>query len=272
MLAWAFVELISLWYLFAFAAVSLSLRTLVNSGDTAGSAGGKRRNYVFAFFRSRSFGPLALFCLALSPDVAIVLLCGRYVFIEAFRRHPIVYLRSFQYEGAAATFGRAIAPALAPFGVISALVHGTQTGRVLLSSTSIWQFGLLATVSDTAWKNWVSDAIARCTLVVIDCTVRTESVDWEIQTALRERDPDRVLVMTVGTDGAVAAGSATLLTYSADRAGTKQLRADIAAWAGAATGIDLRKARRIALWVWLVVFAFIIARLLVITYLVSRPV
>lgn len=266
---WAILELISLWYLFAFIAVSLSLHSLVMSADTAGTASESMRGYVFAFLRAPSFGPLTLFCLASNPDVAIVLLSGRYVVVEAFRRHPIVYLRSFQYEGAATTFGRAIAPALAPFGVINALVHGSQTGRVLLAKTSIWQFGLLTTVSDSAWKNWVSHAIARCKLVVIDCTVRTESVDWEIETALRQRDPDRVLLMTLGPDAVVAAASATLLSYSADRAGTKRLRAETAAWAGAATGIDLPKARRVDMWVWLFVFAFIVARFLVLTYLLS---
>jgi len=264
-----FVSLaISLWYVFVFLALSLFASYWIKTGRVTRSSSGK---IGFAFFRVRFFGPFMLLC-GLAPDIAVVFLGGRYVLGEAFRRHPIVYLRSFRHEGAGKIFGRAIAPALAPFGVIRALVHESQTGRVLLSSTSIWQFGSLETVPDASWQSWVSDAVRSSSLAVIDCTVRTESVDWEIQTSLRELDAGRVLVMTTDQAPVVAANGATVSSYAADRGGIKRLRAQVTSWAGQALNINMRKAKGIAACVWLLVLATVLLRIFLVPLSVGRSI
>jgi len=257
--------IISHWYFLFLIILSYWVRTGYITRLTRRKVG----LYIFGFLRRRWFGPSVLLLLMLNPDVAIFLLIGRYVFVEAFRHHPIVYLRSFRYEGAAMIFGRAIAPALAPFGVIRALVHGSQTGRNLLYRTSIWQFGLLATVSDALWQNWVSDAIRRGSLAVIDCTVWTESVDWEIQTSLRELGPSRVLVITVDQSLVVAAHGALIISYSTNRGGIDRLRVEVTSWASEALNIDARKAQRFGTFVWLVVLILIVGRFVLLTLLIS---
>ena len=98
-ISWNVVVLIlSLWWFFAFIAISLSIPYLVRTWGNARSTGRENQLYFFSFVRRRLFGPLVALCVIFSPDVAIVLLGGRYVLVEAFRRHPIVYLRSFRHE------------------------------------------------------------------------------------------------------------------------------------------------------------------------------
>jgi hypothetical protein len=245
-----------LWPVCAFVAASWYMSYWVRTRDvTQCSSIGP---YVFSFFRSRSLGPVSLLCLFFFPSLAIVLFTGRYVLVEAFRRHPIIYLRSFHHEEAARTFGRAISPALGPFGVIKALVHGSQTGRLLLSGTSIWQFGIVTTVSDASWQTWVSEAIQNCSLAVIDCTVRTESVDWEIQTSLGKLDPSRILVINMDYSGArVMPHGVSAVPYSIDRRGLARLRSQVTSWAHKALNIDERRARRVRRCAWLLLLGVV---------------
>ena len=168
-----------LWWASIFLAAMLLLPRLLHRWDTGSQSFSRSYIQIFSILRMRTFWIVMLIGVMIAPTIAIPLLGARYILIEAFRRHPILYLRSFHQEQASTIFGRAIAPALAPFGVIEALVHRTQTGSSLLSRAPIWQFGLLAAVSDTDWQSWVNDGINRCSLVVIDCSLRTESVDWE---------------------------------------------------------------------------------------------
>lgn len=240
------VIVMGFWWVVVVIAISL----LLKAGTIARSRPIKIQRYIFSFLRMPSVGFFVLPSLFFAPAFAIIFLTGRFVFGEAFRRHPIVYLRSFRYERSAATFGRALAPALAPFGIIQALVHESQTGRILLSKSSIWQFGMLATVPNALWQGWVEGAIRNCSLVLIDCSVQTESVEWEIETALRETDPARVLVITTGQTADVATTGATILSYSTDKGGIKQLRAQVSFWAEKTLQMDLRKARWIAACFW----------------------
>jgi hypothetical protein len=109
--------------------------------------------FLFTLVHVPAAGPLILILFFFAKDLMLVLLMIRYLSGERFRRQPVIYLRSFYYDAAAKVFGEAVAPALAPFGVIKGIVHSKQTGGALFSRTSIWQFGLVATVPDAHWKD-----------------------------------------------------------------------------------------------------------------------
>ena len=134
-------------------------------------------------------------------DLLLVLLVVRYKAIERFLQRPIVYLRSFQHQHANQVFGRAIAPALSGYGVIIGLVHNLQTGSRLFSRTSLWQFGWMAVVPEGRWQEWVSTALDRASLAIVDCSVVTESVLWEIRTAVSALDVTRIAVIRGTRDG-----------------------------------------------------------------------
>jgi hypothetical protein len=150
---------------------------------------------VFHFIRMKWIGPFMFILLWSSKDLLLVLLVVRYIAIERFRQRPIVYLRSFQHQYANQVFGRTIAPALSSYGVIMGLVHNLQTGSRLFSRTSLWQFGWMAVVPDGRWQEWVSTALNRASLAIVDCSVVTESVLWEIRTAVNALDVTRIAVI-----------------------------------------------------------------------------
>jgi hypothetical protein len=60
----------------------------------------------------------------------------------------------------------------------------------------LWKAGFHA-VGDERWRNWVEAAIDRATGVIVDVTAATESVRWELETALRA-GPEKVLVLYDG--------------------------------------------------------------------------
>ena len=150
---------------------------------------------VFHFIRMKWIGPLMFILLWSSKDLVLVLLVVRYIAIERFLQRPIVYLRSFHHQHANQVFGRAIAPALSSYGVIMGLVNKLQTGSRLFSRTSLWQFGWMAVVPDGRWQEWVSAALNRASLAIVDCSVVTESVLWEIRTAVSALDVTRIAVI-----------------------------------------------------------------------------
>ena len=216
-----------------------------------GTKPGSPAEFSFAFARARVAGPLMLVCYFLSAEVLLVLFMIRYVAIERLRRSPIVYLRSFHYAGAPRAFAEGIAPAISRFGVVTGLVHGGQKSSVLLSNASIWQFGIMSTVPDDAWQGWVSGTLRYARLVIIDCSVMTESVKWEIDTALSYVSASRVLVVT---NNEVPGGldlAAKVIRYGTGRAAMRELRTEIFNWADAALGGHeaRRSVRVVVAWV-----------------------
>ena len=184
---------------------------------------------AFCFCRMPIFGPsIGLLYLVGGWDLILTILTLRYLAFERFRRHPIVYLRSFRYGGASDVFGHSIVPALSPFGVIRALVHRSQTAGALVARTSIWRFGSFATVSDDLWQSWVQHALQSASLVIVDHSVKTESVEWEITAALKFVPEDKILLIAQEKS---ARFYATTISYHDSTDELKHLSTEIARWA-----------------------------------------
>jgi hypothetical protein len=194
-------------------------------------SGGRFEQLLFTFVRMKYAGPVTILCFWLSKGVMLVLLMTRYVTIERFRRQPIIYLRSFRHDDAAEVFGRAIAPAIAQFGIVKGLVHSHQTSGTLMSRASIWQFGLMATVPDEYWQDWVRKALCSARLVIIDCSVLTGSVMWEINTALQHVNRRGVLIITNDQVPIGTTIDAEILSYGRGPKAMAVLRSDMATWA-----------------------------------------
>jgi hypothetical protein len=188
--------------------------------------------FLFTLVHVRIAGPVFLILVPLSKGLLLVLLMIRYLTGERFRRQPVIYLRSFHYDAAAEVFGEAIAPALAPFGVIKGLVHGEQTSGDLFSRTSIWQFGFMATIPDARWRDWVKDALSSASLAIIDRSVPTESVTWEVDTALHLIDKRRVLILSRDQTSINTTPDVKIVKYGQEPDAMTRLRRDIGSWAG----------------------------------------
>ena len=88
---------------------------------------------------------------------------------------------------------------MADSGVIVGLVTSAQTNSVLMSRTSIWQCGLMAVIPDEHWREWVDNVLQTASLSIIDSTVATDSVLWEIQTASRLMPPNDIAILKLAS-------------------------------------------------------------------------
>jgi len=215
---------------------------------------------VFTFVRMRFAGLMSLLCLFLSPDLFLILMVIRYVVIERFRRQPILYLRSFHHDRAVEIFGSAVSPALAPFGIIKGLVHQKQRASVLLSRTSIWQFGTMLTVSDDHWQEWVLRSLKNVRLVVVDISILTESILWEIDRVLENVDRRKILIITDDESRIFSTTDIAIAHYGADlKSGACRLRQYISTWATVVLSSSRSRSR------WAVVAWVLVASLAVLS-------
>lgn len=192
---------------------------------------------LFTIMRMRWSGPaLIVLFVALTP-VAVIFFVVRYLIIERFRQQPLVYLRSFHHD-ATDVFGHAIAPALARFGVIRGLMHGRQTASALFEKASFWQFGLMDTVPDESWQDWVGKVLRTARLVIVDCSKLTESVAWEVDQAMQQVGRRRVLVIADETLSIDRPFDAEVLRYGRGAEAMARLRAEIETWAAHALAPD----------------------------------
>lgn len=128
------------------------------------------------------------------PADTMLYLLFRYLLTEYMRLFPIVYLRSFNYKESTEVFAKLIAEA-SRFGVIVCLVHEKQKTSEVFARTHINYQGQTFTISDEFWQDWVLDKLRRSSVVIIDSSVGSESVDWEISTALNLVDPSRIILL-----------------------------------------------------------------------------
>jgi hypothetical protein len=146
-------------------------------------------------FRLFGFPILILSILFTWPFFLIPYLMIRYILTEYMRIFPIVYLRSFHYKESTEVFADLIAPVASQFGVITCLVHEKQKGSDIFAKTHITDQGQTFTISDEYWQDWVQDKLKRCSAVIIDSSVGSESVHWEIVTANKLVDPNRIILL-----------------------------------------------------------------------------
>jgi hypothetical protein len=222
------------WFLWIAPAVCLigHLRSRARLGMTENEPSNFER-YLFAFARMRGFGVLAIVFFVFLGELFIPLMMLRYVVVERFRRNSILYLRSFSHDEAAAAFGAIIAPALARYGVIRGLVHERQKNSFLMSRVSVWQFGLMTTVPDPDWREWVSANLKTASLAIVDCSLATESVRWELACALSHLPPSRVVVINSGEALKFDDTRPHIIEIDTSRAKIKELRRQLARFAEA---------------------------------------
>ena len=191
----------------------------------------KQSNYPDSFilgsykiFRLFGFPIFMLSILFTWPFFLIPYLMIRYILIEYMRIFPIVYLRSFHYKESMEVFANLIAPVASQFGVITCLVHEKQKGSDIFAKTHITDQGQTFTISDQFWQDWVQDKLKRCSAVIIDSSVGSESVHWEIVTANKLVDPNRIILLhKEGTDLKNTEDNKEL-TYLLDRKSMKDAR------------------------------------------------
>jgi hypothetical protein len=173
---------------------------------------------------------MTLFAAALAHPIWMIYLWLRYTILERFSASPILYLRSFRFADTATAYGRVVARAARPFGIVVAIVHEAQTGSTLMRFTSPLDQPQVAHPTDDAWQDWVRRQLATASVVLVDATVLTENVTWEIDSARSIVAPSRIAVLVeCGAKVATPEGVATI-EYALDDKSVRDAVARLKIW------------------------------------------
>jgi hypothetical protein len=160
-----------------------------------------------------------------------VMLVQRYFARRDVARSPVLYLRSYSDDLAGTFFGKVLAPAVGARAVLIGLVHEMQTSRQLHRQAALAHHADVYVLSDHDWQRWVVASLQGSLGVIIDVSVMTPSLRWEIEQALRHLSAERVLLVSrTDIDETLSAGARSYRYGLDTRPGRTLARERIAAW------------------------------------------
>jgi hypothetical protein len=124
----------------------------------------------------------------------------------------------------------------------------------------------MAAVPDGRWQEWVSTALNRASLAIVDCTVVTESVLWEIRTAVSALGVTRIAVINGTQDKNFHDSPGVQIFESSDGSsqGLRQLRKELHNWGKITISRGLRQTKLyqiVVFWALTIVAVFILTLL-----------
>ena len=82
----------------------------------------------------------------------------------------------------------------------------------------------LAQASEESWQSWVEQRMARASVVIIDGTVSSAGLSWELDLALKRMDAARIVLLAQKGAAGAAPPGVWRLDYEAGAAGEKLAR------------------------------------------------
>jgi hypothetical protein len=160
----------------------------------------------------------------------------RFLVFEAMAERPIIYLRAFRYVQGPTAFGRIVFKVARRFSVIVAIVHQAQRGSALMRHTSILEQPRTALLPDDRWQTWVVERLKTASAVIIDATVQTDALAWELDHARSVAGLDRTCVLI--QRGGTRPEEVFCLEYELDRRSVKAVRTALKQWLSRVSGIS----------------------------------
>lgn len=155
----------------------------------------------------------------------------RYLVGKRLENAPIIYLRCFSYSQGPSSLGTIVARVATYFGVLFAIVHPRQKGSDLLFQSRITEQALVSLVPDKDWQEFVMAKLSICSAVIIDRTMSTESLQWEIAKAIELVDPSRIAILQKkGTPSGPDPAHVWTLEYELGKNYEKQARKALRRW------------------------------------------
>jgi hypothetical protein len=164
------------------------------------------------------FGPLL---------IAYVLL--RFHLRPLMHRHPIVYVRAFRNQTAPLVFAKVVAKATRRVGVLVGLAHRLQRPSDLQTGLEVVEQADFAVSPDDAWQSWMTEVLQRAAVVVVDATIESASLDWEIDQALRAVGANRVAILSPQESARIQSG-VVQFQYGPDSKSISRCRRDLRNW------------------------------------------
>lgn len=162
--------------------------------------------------------------------LALILLMVRYSVYERMLVNPIVFLRSFHSQESTVALGRVITATAGRHAPIVALTHSLQPPETLLAEMQPDHTARLYTSSNSNWRQWVTQHLECCRAVILDATLTTQGLQWELQQAYTLVDHDRIAVLAVQGTNLVHPRDIQHFYYRLDWAGKRNLRRQLNHW------------------------------------------
>jgi hypothetical protein len=134
---------------------------------------------AYLFFKTNS-----LLLIYLPKFLMLGYLPIRYTLFQHLERSPLLLLRSYHNKGFSSLLQKHIIPVASRYGVIVTTSHELQKTNVLFNKSLIMQQPISFHLRLKEWKSWVIDAIYRSSIVIVDNTVESDGLKWEIEKVL----------------------------------------------------------------------------------------
>lgn len=154
----------------------------------------------------------------------------RYFLGERIARNPIVFLHPFKHEDTPEIFKKAVVSEGMRFGVVRTLSPAERPLWSLGARSDLMDIPSVETTSDDQWQDWVRQRLESAYVVIIDYSLETGNLDWEIEQIRTWVDDDHVLVLQSGDSTARAPDGYAVLRYDLDKAGLKESREALRTW------------------------------------------
>jgi hypothetical protein len=185
---------------------------------------------VYYYVRATGFWIVLISTIVTLPFLLLPYFVLRYLLVERFSHEQIVYLRSFRYSETKSAFGGIVSKVASRYGVLAGLAHETQRPSEIHEKTRLTDRGNLAVVSNEMWRNWVENHLKKCSAVIIDHSVGTESLDWEVQRARDLVDHSRIAILAEVGSLPDKVSDVWFMEYTLGKYGEKEARKMLKSW------------------------------------------
>lgn len=129
-------------------------------------------------------------------SLAVIVVVYAYYGRTALKKHSILYLRSFSYKNAPRILERIVLPATRGAGFLTAITHQLQKPIEILPKTKGALDNIdLEILDDEAWQDWVIQQLKKSSAAIIDLTILTKGVLWELDQAINILPSDKIVVL-----------------------------------------------------------------------------
>jgi hypothetical protein len=186
-----------------------------------------RERASILFYHLQSHVLLIVFVFA---KLLVIYCLVRFHVFYSLSDRPILYFRSFRNEDSPAVFAKIVSKAARRFGIIEGLVHRTQPASALQASVDITEQAHFSVSPDSLWQSWVIEKVRSASVVIVDATDETDSLNWEIAQAVEAVGAARVAVLCKEGKQLPSLGEIWHAEYTMDRRGIRRCRQELRNW------------------------------------------
>lgn len=205
---------------------SYSMRQICEPADNPSPAARYMHYWIKTFVEHVVFAGAAFF-LPMALPMALVM---RYRSVQWMGNCPIVYLRSFSQENAPRVFQKVISDPANKYGVLVALVHESQSASDLTTNYDFLEGSQFSGSCDDDWQAWAADKIEQASAVIIDYSIATEGIRWEVEYALEHSDPSRIVMIVQQGSTIEAPAGVHVIKHEDSRVGFGKVSDEFEKW------------------------------------------